>query len=797
MRNLLKIHKCLAIILIIAMGVGFIQVDVTQSMQVGQLSSTTINVIVLRVYFSDYTSTQHRYTRANVVNMFADINQLWQDTSYGKINISSQITKLYQLPKNRGHYIDDGVPQGAPPCDPDSRGDLSCGSKFTHVLEDAIDNSPSDLDWDNVDIVMALMSEDDPAQFHRGQGGSCNLPMGPGGKVKHVGCAIFSENPGENDNQIMGRWAHEMGHTMQQGGPAHPSNYNSEFELMDSNYPGQTGVFEKMSDKAFPGWLPKSKYKVLPKESGGGIVSIWAMEYPPTGQPNYQAAKIEITDHLYYLVSVRRRILGDDLNGDFNPFGIPDEGVLIERVVEGGNTSINNCAPTGECHPWVELMQPGSNPDDLWHDGDLFQYSPDSISIQIDQIDIDHYDINVWFTSRDWQQPDIALFPWLAPPGNTWETTDIWIDSPINGYGNYSQGWWTDRWGNLVPKLNGDAPTVGLVNRIYVRVRNLGTTNADNVAVMVERSDPPGMGIAGANGWAIIDIIDQDDFPELSFIPINGYRDVYVEWSPDFVIPEEKLIQGEFEFHTCIRVRLNHVQDETVFGNQDGDDEQENIHTFQATPEVMGKAFMTMINLVNDDLNNSKYFYLDYQNGLPEDWEFDINNGELGMMLEPGETRQIPVSVQPNGAVAVGSVYNLDIRATSQLTLYNRRNRDDRHTEFDALGGVRLQWRGKEPTEIGCTGYFGNWGSPITGRLTFNSMFAYPFFFKPLFVTIVGVDDQHKFIPQTATVVWVRHNGQFRGYLANEHVYYPREFACLFGGTTELATSASGYMSFK
>jgi len=41
-----------------------------------------------------------------------------------------------------------------------------------------------------------------------------------------------------------GRWAHEIGHAFQQAGPAHPSNYNSAFELMDANYPGQTGVFD-------------------------------------------------------------------------------------------------------------------------------------------------------------------------------------------------------------------------------------------------------------------------------------------------------------------------------------------------------------------------------------------------------------------------------------------------------------------------------------------------------------------------------------------------------------------------
>src|SRR5206468_2754295 len=79
--------------------------------------------------------------------------------------------------------------------------------------------------------------------------GDCNLSQGPGGSVKHLGCAIFSENPSDGAVAVWGRWAHEIGHAFQQGGPAHPSNYNNSFELMDRSYPGQTGVFEKQSDQ--------------------------------------------------------------------------------------------------------------------------------------------------------------------------------------------------------------------------------------------------------------------------------------------------------------------------------------------------------------------------------------------------------------------------------------------------------------------------------------------------------------------------------------------------------------------
>ena len=256
-----------------------------------------------------------------------------------------------------------------------------------------------------------------------------------------------------------------MGHAFQQAGPAHPSNYNSDFELMDANYPGQTGVFEKQNHTGFPGWMPAGKYHVLPVISGGDSVSLWAEEYDPTFQPNEQAAKVEITGSFYYLVSVRRRVLGDDLNGNFTPFGIPSEGVLIERVVEGAD-------------PWVKVIGRGANAScagatcnrqQLWQDGDQFN-SGEGIFMSILNVDNDHYNIRI---SKDiTPQPDVMLNPWTSPPGNTWETTDIWIDSPVNAYGTFRYGMWNDGTGNLVPRGNGDDPAVQQLALVGKLARN-------------------------------------------------------------------------------------------------------------------------------------------------------------------------------------------------------------------------------------------------------------------------------------------------------------------------------------
>ena len=55
------------------------------------------------------------------------LDKQWQETSYGQMNISSQVSDLYSLPDDRSAYVDDF-----------SDGDLSNGGKFDKVLADAI-----------------------------------------------------------------------------------------------------------------------------------------------------------------------------------------------------------------------------------------------------------------------------------------------------------------------------------------------------------------------------------------------------------------------------------------------------------------------------------------------------------------------------------------------------------------------------------------------------------------------------------------------------------------------------------
>jgi hypothetical protein len=167
----------------------------------------TKHFIVLHVYFHDRTATA-RYTQPQVEGFMSQLATVWgTDSSYSNINLTYQVSSLFQLPGNHDDYITHH-----------SDGDTSDGGQYMKVLNDSVANSPGGIDWTTVDGVVVVMAETDATKFHRGQGNKCNLAKGPGSSdTPLVGCAIFSENPGSTDVEVWGRWAHEIGHALQTG----------------------------------------------------------------------------------------------------------------------------------------------------------------------------------------------------------------------------------------------------------------------------------------------------------------------------------------------------------------------------------------------------------------------------------------------------------------------------------------------------------------------------------------------------------------------------------------------------
>ena len=646
-------------------------------------------IVVLRVRFSDY-STATRYSQATVQGFFDnEINTMWGRISYGNISINTTVTALLNLPHPRSNYITDH---------PD--GDLSDGGQFMAVLNDSVAAAhAAAIDFTGVKDVMVVMGETDPSQYHRGQATTCMLAVGAGSSLASVGCAIFSENPADPDARVWGRWMHEMGHAFQApGGPAHPSNYNNSFELMDRLYPGHSGMFSKQASGAggFPGWISPAVYDVVGTGVSGTSAVIYAEEYQPSDLPagGKRAIKFYASASVYYMISVRQAMYGDEIRP------IPDDhGVLIERVQPGAD-------------PWVTVIGPGGDGTKLWQPNpNVTIPTPDGVYITI----VGQPDPSKWAylirVSRDAvARPDVMIYPWLTPPLNTWETPDIWVDSTCNGYGTFMYGTYTPS-GDSTPVGygNGDSPCANHENRVFARIRNIGNTPAANVKVHFQVTNPLGVGMNGST-WVDIGTVDSTTFAGLASLSAGAYTDVFVPWVPSITLTPAEIAAGLFNYHSCIRVIIDPVAGETILSNQDGIDEQENIGQFFAAPAGPGaaeSAINYIVPLRNDDTLKPKSFNLNWENDLPPGWTVKVNNNDPTVDIPAGGLALLPVSIIRSVPASAGEVYSVTLRATYLHPLPSDipgkdpfNGLPDIHIEYKPLSAATLGVIVADPTKL-------------------------------------------------------------------------------------------------
>jgi len=348
----------------------------------------------------------------------------------------------------------------------------------------------------------------------------------------------------------------------------------------------------------------------------------------------------------------------------------------------------------------------------------------------------------------------------------------------------------------MVPVGNGDDPAVGQVNRLYARVRNVGTQAATNVVVHWEITDPPGLGIAGASGWAPIGTVDSTQFPALANIPAGGTVDVYVEWTPNFTLTPAQLAAGTFAFHTCVRVKMDGVAGELVLGNQDGDREQENIGYFQAPAGGAPAAYKNVIHLHNPDFVRPKTFYLSYKSNVPDDWKVELNGGKKSIELTPGQVVDLPIIVTPGPTPQpVGSRYFTDVSAASLNLLKSDLNPKDVHPEYKPLGGVQVDSRVLQRTKLQCRAVNADGLITFEGKLDGIGKF-YPETKEGLQVQVIGIDEKRRFLTFANTLVRVGRDGSFKGSFRDLNMA-SKQFTCLFAGTDKLMSASSGFTPFN
>jgi hypothetical protein len=748
-------------------------------------AQAVMKYIVMRVDFQDSGATPPRYSRQEVEQLLVHVTNLHTENSNNTVNVQFLVTDVFRLPKNKAAY----------------NGQAAFGT----TVQDALASAPAAVQAlfaDDVHAIVVLLSQ----TTDRGASTYLTLNVGANGSPIFVGSSVVGENPGDSDMTVWGRWAHEVGHDMQSGGASantpnqvaiggHPSGYNSDFDLMDRNYPGRIGAVSIQPDNQFEGWLPAAKYQTFTRAGGGGNAAIWAVEYDQSAQPNIQAVKIEVAPpHVYYMVSVRRRVRGDDLNDTNAPPGIPDEGVLIERVDEVTNPTAISTVIGRNKGPTCSTPPDDCNRRELWKEGDVF-HGQNEPTIEITKkVDADNYLIRVIYNDGGPPQPDVMINPWLSPPGNTWETTDIWVDSPVNGFGVFRYGMWDDGTGHMVPSGNGDDPAIGLTNRVYARVRNVGNAPASNVVVTFEVTDPLGMGIAGASGWALIGKVDSTTFPQLASIPAGGAVDVYVNWKPNVALTAAQMAAGVFYFHSCLRIRIDPVVGETVLANQDGDREQENIDYFQVPPTSGPKPpHKHSVSVRNDDLGRNKDLILGYRLVGPRkgstDWRVLVNNGVIAVTLTPGEQREIPVEITPGPSTnRPGQRYSVDVFSLSLHQLVNDLDKKDEHNEFRYTGGTRIEGLIVIPTRLNCSASINSKGViSVVGQVDFQGQVEKPSGSLPIMA--VGWNSKRGFIESSSIHMVPDGKGRFRGSIKGSPKDALDRFDCMFAGTSEVSSA--------
>ena len=196
--------------------------------------------------------------------------------------------------------------------------------------------------------------------------------------------------------------------------------------------------------------------------------------------------------------------------------------------------------------------------------------------------------------------------------------------------------------------------------------------------------------------------VTQADFPGLASIAVGGYVDVYIPWNPAVASAPG----GDFDFHTCIRVRVDGVAAPSAELNTANNTVQENFDQFYSPPAPSGSGAPVdrVIHVINDSAVLTKTFSLFWDSELPPPWSLKVNLGQTDLVLPPGGMQDVPVQIIPSGPRIVGQVFHVNIAANSGRLLINSLDATDTHFDAPLLGGVSFEVRIADPTRIKVAG---------------------------------------------------------------------------------------------
>lgn len=310
---------------------------------------------------------------------------------------------------------------------------------------------------------------------------------------------------------------------------------------------------------------------------------------------------------------------------------VPEEGVVITWVNES----------RWEAAYQIALLQ---DPDDpgtttaALEVGDVYEDPAQGVRIEVVGERYEGYDVQIDVVQPGDMRADPAIEPWDT---TRWETTDIWVDNQINGYGTLE---FTKPDGTA--DGNGDRPEPEQENRIYFRLRNYGLETAKNVQATVKVAFP-GAGDAGPR-WSVLGQV------LLPSIASQGEVESFVNWTPP----------ADHGGHACIKVEILPLPNETEPGNNSA---QENVFEFESTRNSPWRSQAQVLEIHNPFDDRDIEVTMDVQN-LPDEWAVSLypetfTLAPLAAEMVHFELHPAGSPGQPSSGYEEGQIFNVGVIA--------------------------------------------------------------------------------------------------------------------------------------
>lgn len=586
----------------------------------------TQNVLTIFVRASDDSTGTLGALRTSEQTEFVDVANFYDESSFGQLAFNHTLspqTGWHQLSKTYDDYI-------WTPADMAAHSVGSAAYKAaqkkqnltedflglaTEAMQAAVDDGHTISNFDQVVIVLI-------GPFLRGESAWPHTY-----KLKDAANKDFMVKTSVLVVSTQTNWsrlAHEYGHAFGHFPDAYYSSTRrpGNWEIMDCTDCGaQTTGWNK---EVPAGWFKDQSHagKILSlarptgqaQETGSVTLVPYEMQNPPVG--SRQSFRLDVGGGLHLYVENRQT-----LSGQTGSQSLPGSGIIITDAIDDTKNVNVKRDP-------VQLYAGPLGPGTTWRDtayGDL--------SLQVTGT---APNLTVNYSWGPDPYADLSISPWYAPP---WESPDIWIDNPLNGWNTYEH---SDASQNPSvpghPIRNGDRPHVNGENRLYARVKNEGTQSLSNVKVSFFVTEPQGIGQQDTT-WSLID--------KVTIPNINGGASVNTP--PVTFVPRASQ-------HTCLRVVVEHQAGEL---NANNNEAFENISDFNTTSTSPWVPIASSLE-VGNPTDQYKDVILE-MHGLPDGWMGWISRRVL--RLGPGETQIVRYRVDPGrgGGMDLGTSVDVGI----------------------------------------------------------------------------------------------------------------------------------------